>query len=111
MPIMVNDIAKLYNRVLVESYWQIGRLIVEQELQGDDKAEYGIRLLEHLSGDLQKRLGVRFSARNLRNMRWFYLHNRIRQTSAELNWSQNVELRPKSLLTLLSLRTILIDCY
>ena len=54
--ILVNDIAEIYNRArqtLVESYWQIGRRIVEQEQQGDGKAEYGGQLLEHLSEDLQ----------------------------------------------------------
>ena len=60
---------------LVESYWQIGRRIVEQEQQGDGKAGYGVRLLEHLSVDLSKKLGGGFSMCNLRNMRRFYLRN------------------------------------
>ena len=61
---LVNDIAEIYNRarkMLVESYWQIGRRIVEQEQQGDGKAEYGAQLLEHLSEDLQHELGRGFS--------------------------------------------------
>ena len=94
---LVNDIAEIYNRarkMLVESYWQIGRRIVEQEQQGDGKAGYGARLLEHLSEDLQHELGRGFSIRNLRKMRRFYLNNRIRPTSAELSWSQHVELLP-----------------
>ncbi len=94
---LVNDIAELYSRarnMLVESYWQIGRRIVEQEQQGEGKAGYGVRLLEHLSEDLQHRLGSGFSIRNLRNMRRFYLNHRIRQPAAELNWSQHVELLP-----------------
>ena len=75
--ILVKDIAELYNRTrkaLVESYWRIGRRIVEQEQQGDGKAGYGARLLEHLSEDLQHKLGSGFSIRNLRNMRRFYLN-------------------------------------
>ncbi len=94
---LVNDIAEIYNRArktLIESYWQIGRRIVEQEQQGEGKAEYGVRLLEHLSEDLQRKLGSGFSIRNLRNMRRFYLHHRIRQAPAELNWTQHVELLP-----------------
>jgi endonuclease YncB( thermonuclease family) len=94
---LVNDIAELYNRArhaLVEAYWQIGKRIVEQEQRGDHKAEYGIGLLERLSEDLQQTLGKGFSVRNLRNMRRFYLSNPIRQTSAELTWSQHVELLP-----------------
>jgi len=94
---LVEDIAELYHRArqtLVESYWQIGRRIVEQEQQGDGKAEYGVQLLEHLSEDLQRKLGRGFSIRNLRKMRRFYLNHRIRPTSAELSWSQHVELLP-----------------
>ena len=94
---LVNDIAEIYNRarkMLVESYWQIGRRIVEQEQQGDGKAEYGVRLLEHLSEDLQHKLGSGFSKRNLYRMREFYLAHSILPTSAKLNWSQHVELLP-----------------
>jgi hypothetical protein len=43
---------------------------------------------------LQRELGSGFSVTNLRYMRRFYLSNRIQQTSAELNWSQHVELLP-----------------
>jgi len=56
----------------------------DTEQQGD-KAEYGVRLLEHLSEDLQRKLGSGFSISKLRNMRRFYLDNRIHQTSGELN--------------------------
>ena len=94
---LVNDIADLYNRArktLIESYWQIGRRIVEQEQQGDGKAEYGLRLLEHLSEDLRHKLGSGFSKRNLYRMREFYLGHSILPTSAKLNWSQHVELLP-----------------
>ena len=66
----------------------------DTEQQGDDKAEYGIQLLEHLSEDLKHKLGSGFSIRNLRNMRRFYLNHRILQTSAELKWSQHVALLP-----------------
>jgi len=66
------------------------------EQQGNEKAEYGVQLLEHLSEDLQHRLGKGFSIRSLSNMRRFYLDNRIRQHAAELNWSQHVELLPPS---------------
>ena len=91
---LVKDIAELCNharKTLVESYWQIGRRIVEQEQQGDNKAEYGAQLLHRLSEDLQQKLGSGFSRSNLRNMRRFYLNNRIHQPAGELNWSQHVE--------------------
>ena len=94
---LVHDIAEIYNRArktLIESYWQIGRRIVEHEQQGEGKAEYGVRLLEHLSEDLQHKLRSGFSISNLRNMRRFYLDNRIHQAPGELNWTQHVELLP-----------------
>ena len=61
---------------LAEAYWQIGKRIVEQEQQGDDTPEYGARLLERLSEDLQHKPGKGFPVRNLRKMRRFYLRNR-----------------------------------
>ena len=94
---LVNDIAEIYNRarkMLVESYWQIGKRIVEQEQQGDDTPEYGARLLERLSEDLQHKPGKGFSVRNLRKMRRFYLNNRNRPAPADLTWTQHVELLP-----------------
>ena len=62
---LVNDITKLYTRArtaMVEAYWQIGKRIVEQEQRGGGKAEYGVQLLEHLSEDLQEKLGSGLSA-------------------------------------------------
>ena len=94
---LVNDIAELYNRarkMLVEAYWQIGKRIVEQEQQGDDTPEYGARLLERLSEDLQHKPGKGSSVRNLRKMRRFYLNNRNRPAPADLTWTQHVELLP-----------------
>jgi len=73
---------------------QIGKRIVEQEQHGDDTPEYGARLLERLSEDLQHKPGKGFSVRNLRKMRRFYLDNRIHQAPGELNWTQHVELLP-----------------
>ena len=94
---LVRDITELYTRtrkMLVESYWQIGRRIVEQEEQSDGQAGYGAGLLEQLSEDLSTQLGSGFSVRNLRNMRRFYLDNQNRQPAADLSWSQHVELLP-----------------
>jgi endonuclease YncB( thermonuclease family) len=94
---LVQDIAALYNQArhaLVESYWQIGRRIVEQEQRGDGQAGYGAGLLEQLSEDLSTQFGSGFSVRNLRNMRRFYNDNRNRQPAADLSWSQHVELLP-----------------
>ena len=61
------------NAVMLETYWNIGKRIVEQEQQGKSRAEYGTQLLKVLSGELSAAFGKGFSARNLRNYRQFYL--------------------------------------
>lgn len=42
-------VVQAVNSVMVQTYWQIGRLIVEYEQQGQSRAEYGKQQLEHLS--------------------------------------------------------------
>ena len=83
------------NRAMVYTYFEIGRLIVEEEQNGEKRAEYGKKLLENLSEKLSKEFGKGFSVRNLRQMRMFYLKYSIRQTpSAEfkLSWSHYIVL-------------------
>jgi len=60
------------NTTMVYTYWQIGRLIVEQEQQGSERAAYGKQVLKQLSTVLTAEFGKGFDARNLRNMRSFY---------------------------------------
>ena len=61
------------NQAMVQSDWQIGKIIVEQEQQGQERAEYGAQQLKQLSHALTERLGKGFDVTNLRNMRRFYL--------------------------------------
>lgn len=61
------------NAVMLETYWNIGKRIVEQEQHGKSRAEYGTQLLKVLSEELSAAFGKGFSARNLRNYRQFYL--------------------------------------
>lgn len=61
------------NTIIVETYWHIGKLIVEEEQKGKERAEYGEKLLLKLSNDLTKRFGKGFTDRNLRAVRQFYL--------------------------------------
>lgn len=68
--------AKAYqavNSLMVETYWQIGRRIVEEEQGGKHRAAYGERLIENLSKYLNAEFGKGFSEANLQNMRKFYL--------------------------------------
>ena len=81
------------NQVLVRTYWEIGKRMVEYEQEGSEKAEYGSRLLEQLSNDLKAKYGKGFNLRNVYLMRKFYLGYKNLQTlSAELSWSHYVEL-------------------
>lgn len=50
------------NSILVKTYWEIGRYIVEFEQEGKEKAEYGTKLFDRLSKDLTRRYGRGFSS-------------------------------------------------
>ncbi|MFD2918646.1 YhcG family protein [Terrimonas rubra] len=61
------------NTTLVETYFHVGRMIVEHEQQGHKKATYAAGTLKSLSTRLTKALGKGFSVDNLENMRQFYI--------------------------------------
>jgi predicted nuclease of restriction endonuclease-like (RecB) superfamily len=61
------------NSAMVETYWRIGKRIVEEEQSGSERAKYGEYLLTNLSRRLTDTLGKGFSYGNLRNFRQFYL--------------------------------------
>lgn len=63
---------RMANSALLETYWQIGSLIIEDEQQGNYKAEYGKATLKKLSKELTLEFGKGFDERNLNNMRAFY---------------------------------------
>jgi hypothetical protein len=61
------------NTLMVNTYWQIGKRIVEQEQHGQNRAGYGDSLITNLSRYLSDTLGKCFSEANLKNMRQFYV--------------------------------------
>jgi len=61
------------NSAMVRSYWEIGRIIVEEEQQGKARAEYGSYLLDELSKRLTTGFGKGFDRTNISKMRAFYL--------------------------------------
>lgn len=76
------------NDTMVQAYWQIGRLIVEDEQGGEKRAEYGKRVLPELAKRLSTEFGEGFSAQSLWNYRQFYLEFPILSTAwRELRWS------------------------
>lgn len=83
-----SQVRQAVNHAMVQSYWEIGRLIVEHEQQGEARAAYGKQQLQYLSQQLADQFGKGFDVTNLRNMRRFYLAFPIRETvSPELSWS------------------------
>ena len=81
------------NNTITETYWQIGKYIVETEQDGKIKAAYGKKLLTTLSHELTLRLGKGYSRPNLNNMRKFYLKYPNCQTvSDKLSWPHICEL-------------------
>ncbi|MBQ4570781.1 MAG: DUF1016 family protein [Bacilli bacterium] len=82
-----NKAYRTVNFVMVEAYWEIGKVIVEKQ-GGKETSEYGSNLLKKISIQLTKDYGKGFDVTNLRNMRQFYLLFKKRDTLCrELSWS------------------------
>jgi len=76
------------NSTMVQTYWGIGQIIVEDEQQGQSRAAYGEGLLKELGVRLTAEFGKGFDETNLRKMRQFYLLFPIRDAvSLELSWT------------------------
>ena len=60
-----SKIAVTINNELLIAYWNVGRIIVENEQLGLDKAEYGSQLLKNLSNELTIEFGRGYSRSNL----------------------------------------------
>jgi len=87
------QVARTINTILVETYWKIGRRIVEYEQKGENRADYGKRLLKRLSKDLTIKYGKGFSRSNLQYMRLLYIkYPKCQTLSGKLSWSHYVEL-------------------
>ena len=76
------------NSVMVQTYWNIGKIIVEDEQDGQERAAYGKKQLEQISNTLTQEFGKGFDARNLRSMRQFYLNfSNWNAVSTKLSWT------------------------
>src|SRR3954452_12181747 len=76
------------NTVMVGAHWEVGRVIVQAEQAGQERAGYGKRVLEGLAKRLQAEFGKGFDPSNLRNMRAFFLSYPIRDAlRLELSWT------------------------
>ena len=101
------QVVRQVNLTMVQTYFEIGRMIIEEEQQGKDRAEYGKQLLSGLSKALTDEFGKGFSITNIQQMRNFYLtyqkqqtlsansENAIQQTvpaNFQLSWSHYLKL-------------------
>ena len=79
---------RMANSALLETYWQIGKIIVEDEQRGKERADYGKSVLKNLANQLTLEFGKGFDDSNLRNMRSFYKTFPIRDALRhELSWT------------------------
>ncbi len=77
------------DRERVLMYWNIGKQIVEEEQNGQDRAQYGAFVIKRLTEELLIEYGRGFSQRQLETCRQFYFTFPIAHTlRAELNWTQ-----------------------
>lgn len=90
-----NKVVNAVNHTMVLTYFEIGRMIVEEEQKGQERAEYGKFLLAEISAKLIQDFGKGFSETNLKQMRQFYLIYSKGQTASDefkLSWSHYLKL-------------------
>lgn len=81
------------NEILVKTYWEIGKKIVEYGQENKEVAGYGSKLFENIAKDLRERHGKGFSRSNVIYMCLFYIKYSKGQTlSDQLTWGHYVEL-------------------
>ncbi len=81
-------IVQSVNTTMVQTYWNIGKTLVEDEQQGNARATYAKQQLKQISQELTKEFGKGFDVSNLQNMRRFYIAFPIQETlSPKLSWS------------------------
>ncbi len=80
------------NFAMVQSYWNIGRLIVEEEQHGRERAEYGTHLISKLAQRLTSEFGKGFTQQNLRNFRQFYLTFQVENSQEQIRYTLRSEL-------------------
>lgn len=79
------------NHTMVLTYFEIGRMIVEEEQNGKNRADYGKQIIKTLSERLTNEFGKGFSQRNLEQIRQFYsVYAKTQTLSAEFKKSQKV---------------------
>jgi len=101
---MLNEITELVNQTksnlvqeinksIVYVYWNIGKIIVSNENEYNNRLQYGREVLKSLSRELTKYLGKGYSVSNLKYMRVFYkAYPNLEELNIKLTWSHYLEL-------------------
>ncbi len=90
------QMATAVNTAMVQTYWNIGRYIVEYEQHGKERAEYGSNLINRLAHDLTNLYGKGFSKSTVVYIRKLYLAFQKGETLSNLlTWSHYVEILRK----------------
>lgn len=83
-------VTKNVNSIMTLSYYEIGKRIVEEEQNGEDRAKYGKSLIKNLSDTLTKEFGKGFGVRSIELMRKFYqIYSAHEKTKSVISKSQN----------------------
>ncbi len=87
-------VSKSVNSIMVQTYFELGKRIIEQEQEGKEQADYGTFILDKLSHDLTLEFGKGFSKRNLELIRKFYLTYKIAKSpiSQSISWTHYLQL-------------------
>jgi DUF1016 N-terminal domain len=80
-------VVRTVNTAQVLSNWLVGRAIVEEEQQGEHRADYGDNLLKNLAQKLKQEFGKGYSYSNLKFIRQFYLAFPQLLTDAEIGYA------------------------
>lgn len=88
------SLVKQVNHLMVSTYFELGKQIVEQEQNGKNEAEYGKYLIQDLSFNLTAEFGKGYSKRNLELIRKFYIcyKNAKSPISQSLSWTHCIHL-------------------
>lgn len=77
------------NHTMVLTYFEIGRMIIDEEQNGKLRADYGKQLTKTLSDKLTSDFGRGYSQRNLEQMRQFYIvYSKAQTVSAQFEYNQ-----------------------
>lgn len=88
-----SNLAKEINKSIIYAKWNVGRIIVSNENEFNNRLEYGKEVLKGLSDELTKHLGKGYSISNLKYMRVFYkAYPNYDELNEKLSWSHYIEL-------------------